>query len=124
MRQIPLVAILLAFIVGGVMDVRYAEMALPGVRLGDVALGGMGASEVSRAVNDAAVPLVAAPVTFTYMSREWRPSAREIGMRVGTEEMQARAMATGRTWVWPLRWVQVVAVPLWRPDVMFRAEID
>jgi len=123
-RQIPLVAILLAFIVGGVMDVRYAEMALPGVRLGDVALGGMGASEVSRAVNDAAVPLVTAPVTFTYMSREWRPSAREIGMRVGTEEMQARAMATGRTWVWPLRWVQVLAVPLWRPDVTFRAEID
>lgn len=124
LRQIPLVAIVLAFIVGGVLDVRYAEMALPGVRLGDVALGGLGAAEVSRAVNDAAVPLVTAPVSFTSMNREWRPTAREIGMRVGTDEMQARAMTTGRTWVWPLRWLQVVTVPLWRPDVTFRAEID
>ena len=123
-HHIPFVAILLAFIVGGVIDVRYAEMALPGVRLGDVALGGLGLAEVSRAVSDAAVPLVTAPVTFTYMNREWRPAAREIGMRVGTDEMQARAMTTGRTWIWPLRWVQVVAVPLWRPDVTFRAEID
>ncbi len=123
-RHIPLVAILLAFIGGGVLEVRYAEMALPGVRLGDVALGGMGAAELSRAINAAAVPLVTAPVTFTHMGREWRPAAREIGMRVGTEEMQARAMATGRTWVWPLRWVQALTVPLWRPDVMFRAEID
>ena len=123
-RHIPFVVILLAFIVGGVLDVRYAEIALPGVRLGDVALGGLGAAEVSRAVNAAAVPLVTAPVTFTYMNREWRPVAREIGLRVGTDEMQARAMTTGRTWIWPLRWVQVVAVPLWRPDVTFRVEVD
>lgn len=129
-RRLPLVlglqlaVVVIVFLAGGLLDFRYRGAALPGVNVEGVPVGGMSAPAVAGFVTSRASELLATAVTFTYQGREWRSSASEAGVRIDANGMGDTAVGLGRTWPWPFRWLSVLAAPVWRPAVPFRAELD
>ena len=116
--------VVLVFVSGAILDIRYRGEALPGVNVDGVAVGGMTPTEVAGVVTSRASDLLSNAVTFSFQGREWRASATDVGVRVNASAMGTDAVELGRAWPWPLRWLSSLAAPVWRPMVSFRADLD
>jgi vancomycin resistance protein YoaR len=117
--------VLAALVVSGAfVHTAYQRRALPGVRLGDLRLSGLTESEIKDLLDLSAQPLLAAPVTFFFGPREWRPPAPEMGLTINTAEMARQALALGRSGPAVLRGAEALLTALRRPEVELRAHVD
>ncbi len=96
---IPVMLLLLA--VGVIAGYNLLEQGkvFSGVRVGDVALGGMSADQARAALTDRYGNANAAHtgVVLEYAGRQWPLSPAEVGVNFNTEQSIAQAMAVGRS---------------------------
>ncbi len=117
-------ALALLFSAGAVVQTAYQGRALPGVHVGVLQLAGLTEADAGGVLDVAAHPLLASPAIFVLGSREWRPTAQEMGISLDTAQMARDALAAGRTGFWLLRWPQEAIAAARHQDVALRATVD
>jgi vancomycin resistance protein YoaR len=114
-----------AFVLAGAyVHTAYQDRALPGAGAAGVHVAGLTEAETEDVLDVAAHPLLAAPAVFFYGSREWHPTAAQMGLSVDTAHMAHEALAAGRTWPAAARWFQEALAPAVQPQVPLRATLD
>ncbi len=109
MRTYP---VIIGFIIGvflvvgavGAASVYGREQVVPGVRAGGIDLSGMDREGCRRALASLEEKLNTTPLVFRYRDRTWAFSPPEIGLRLDTQAMIARALQAGREENWWLQW--------------------
>lgn len=104
----------------------YLERVYPGVRSGDLPLGGLSRPEVTAALQSQVDSYLAAPVVLKHGEREWRPAAVDLGIAVDRDGMVEDALAIGRsgTLLDRLRSTWRAASSTWAPSIPARATIN
>lgn len=74
--------------------VYYQQRLLPGVRIGQIAVGGLTLEQAERRVQDA---LGSQRITLTYRGRSWQPTYRELGVSYRVDQAVGAAFAYGRS---------------------------
>ena len=83
-----------AFIAAG--EAKYAERFYPGVQVDGEHVGGLSFEAALARVRERWDPFIASPVVLRLREREWRPSAREIGISVDYRTALRDAYEWGR----------------------------
>jgi vancomycin resistance protein YoaR len=121
---IALLGVALTGVGGAALDVAYGARALPTVRFETIPVGGLHRDEVRGVLATHLNAFEAAPYVFHFGTREWRPTAAEVGLRLDMAGMAEDAVAAGRTLRWPLRGFTSVATLVRPPAVALRATLD
>jgi vancomycin resistance protein YoaR len=109
---------------GAGLDTAYQNRTLPGVRHGDIALGGLSADQVQGLIDVHASPLLAAPVVFAYGDKEWRPAAGEVGLGVDASAMAEDALHRREDVPAVFRLPHAAFLQATRPEVTLRGRLD
>ncbi|HEU5317996.1 MAG TPA: peptidoglycan binding domain-containing protein, partial [Chloroflexota bacterium] len=121
---IGLLAVTLSGLGGAVLDAVYRDRALPTVRFEMIPLGGLHRDEVRGVLATHLNAFESAPYVFHLGSREWRPTAAEVGLRIDLAGMADDAIGSGRTLPWPLRAFTSGMTLVRQPSVGLRAALD
>ena len=89
-----LLALLLALMLMA-LQLALSDRIAPGVRVGDLELGGKSESEALAAITERFTPLTAATITLRYGEHVWQARAAELGLRVAENDMLADALSIG-----------------------------
>ncbi|MCY4021690.1 MAG: VanW family protein [Chloroflexi bacterium] len=73
------------------------DRVVPGVHVGGVDLSGLTAAEAAAALDEEFVPLTEDIYTLRDGERAWQARASELGLRIATEDMLARALVLGHS---------------------------
>ncbi|TLM78550.1 MAG: hypothetical protein FDZ70_03965, partial [Actinobacteria bacterium] len=106
-------------VLGTFMEVAFAAGRIhPGVRVGDVRVGGLGREAAAGRITEQLGPRVSAPVTVTYGAKKWTVDAKSIDASLSASGFVDAAYAVGRTGPWwqdlavrASAWVRPVRVP-------------
>ena len=94
-----------------------APRIIDGVRVADIALGGLTPEEASRVLERFASEVVAAPITLVWENQSWQLNPVDIGVEAHVSATVEQAMAVGRTGPWLARWRERRAVAAHGRDV-------
>lgn len=105
-RAILVVAMLLALLAIAAVDsllaleTMYEDKIVPGVRVGNLALGGMTVEEAEEAIKAAYTPFPAPPIKLHAGDLTWEVYPNSLGVHVLAEKMAKKAFAYGHTGPW------------------------
>ena len=80
------------------LQLALADRIAPGVRIGDVDIGGMARAGAAEALSARYSDVEEAVYTFRDGDRSWSASASELGLRLPAAELADHAYAIGRRW--------------------------
>lgn len=89
-----LLALLLALMLLA-LQLALSDRIVPGVRVGDLDLGGKSETEALAALEQHFAPLTGATITLRYSEHLWQARAAELGLRVAVNDMLATALSIG-----------------------------
>lgn len=106
-----LVLLCLGSVVGiVVLDRIYQEQVLPNVTIRGVAVGQMSPDVARRVLEQQYAAFLAAPVTFEFGGRTWRPAPAQLGVSPAIDDAVARAYGLGRGAGLPARMLELAAI--------------
>ena len=89
-----LLALLLALMLLA-LQLALSDRIVPGVRVGDLELGGRTETEALAAIAERFAPLTGATITLRYGEHIWQARAADLGLRAATNDMLADALSIG-----------------------------